>query len=76
MALTHTDFKAGDRVRGIKWGKFDSPHDTQYIGATGTVTAVRNDFVDVKLDNDPIEKAESCPFWPSELEHIKEGATN
>ena len=75
MPLTHSDFQQGDRVTCIKWGKFSEP-DSEYIGAKGTVIRVKNDFVEVKLDNDPIKIAESCPFWPSELEHIKEEATH
>lgn len=75
MALKDTDFKKGDRVRCVRWGKFTSP-DTEYVGLEGTVNNVRNDFVDVKLDRDPINGAASCPFFPSELEHINKGETN
>ena len=68
-------FKVGDRVRSIKWGNaVEKPHP--YIGIAGTVVELRNDHVRVTLDADPIEGAEHCPFFPSELEHIKEGATN
>jgi hypothetical protein len=68
-------FKIGDRVRSTKWGKaVEKPHP--YIGLEGVVTHAHGDYLRVKLDNDPVEDAGSCPFFPSELEHIKEGATN
>jgi hypothetical protein len=67
--------KIGDRVRSTKWGKAVlKPHP--YIGLEGTVTGLHGDHIRVKLDADPIEGAESCPFFPSELELIKEGAAN
>ena len=68
-------FKAGDRVLSIKWGK---QVEGQYIGLAGTVVELSNDLIRVKLDADPVPEAANCPFWPSELVHIKEkvGATN
>lgn len=74
MPLKDTDFKKGDRVRSVRWGKLTS--GSNYIGAEGTVLRVKNDVVEVKLDNDPIASASSCHFWPSELEHINEGENN
>ena len=68
-------FKVGDRVRSIKWGKTNDP-DHAYVGLEGIVTNSHGDYLRVKLDKDPVEDAPSCPFFPSELEHIKEGATN
>ena len=72
-------FKVGDRVRAVKWGKCTEA-DSPYIGLAGTVQNVSasSDFIAVKLDNDPIPNAGSCPFFPSELEIIteKEEATN
>lgn len=68
-------FKVGDRVRSTKWGKATDPAHA-YVGLEGTVTNAHGDYLRVKLDADPIEGAGSCPFFPSELEHIKEGAAN
>lgn len=71
-------FKIGDRVRSTKWGKAVlKPHP--YIGLEGTVVYQKpdSDYIRVKLDNDPVGSAETCPFFPSELELIeKVGATN
>lgn len=68
-------FKVGDRVRSIKWGKATEPEHS-YVGLEGTVINAHGDHLRIKLDKDPIEGAGSCPFFPSELELIKEGATN
>lgn len=67
-------FKAGDRVRSIKWGKqVDGP----YVGLAGTVVELSNDLIRVKLDADPVPHAVNCPFFPSELKLIeKVGAAN
>lgn len=75
MPLKDSDLKVGDRVRTIKWGKLT---EGEYVGLEGTVTVIHNDIVRVKLDKDPVAKAMDCPFWPSELQIIKEkvGATN
>ena len=75
MPLKDTDFKVGDRVRSTKWGKMTTG---PYIGLEGSVNRIANDMVEVKLDKDPIAGAAHCPFWPSELEIVKEkvGATN
>jgi hypothetical protein len=63
-------FNRGDRVRSIKWGKMT---DGPYVGLEGTVVLTRpdSDYIRVKLDNDPVENAENCTFFPSELEPIK-----
>lgn len=68
-------FKVGDRVRSTKWGKATDP-DHAYVGLEGVVVNAHGDYLRVALDEDPIAGVKDCPFFPSELEHIKEGATN
>jgi hypothetical protein len=67
-------FNPGDRVKIVEWavtneGPYASKDRRQLVGRTGTVVQSADDYVSVRLDDDPAYVHATVLAIPSELEH-------